>query len=231
MHAATMADLTTGDGSRIQNDRLACIRSTSTSKWIWPVEHPSTSDKTVWRNGLQLMTSNNGALPAFQRLGKWTTRPHMEPEYFLQPSTRRLFRWFAGNWWIYEPGGDGPLRCGSNLAHVGVSATLPDDPDLEPATAFVDYRGAARFTGSASLHAAETDRPVAVTMRAHIDLQANYWPLRLSNFPNHGANIAKAIQQGTAIGASNGSYMPHAHEGLGSAAWVLEDPDSGDLCQ
>jgi len=43
-------------------------------------------------------------------------------------------------------------------------------------------------------------------------------------FPSDPSLLIHAIQLGTALGISDGSYMPHRYPGLASAAWLLADP-------
>jgi hypothetical protein len=87
MEAVTFADITTGDGKRIQADCVGVHPSLTTHKstWDFPVEHPSTLDKDRWRRGLLLISLATFEYPTMDTLGVWIVAPHQEWEWFYSP--------------------------------------------------------------------------------------------------------------------------------------------------
>jgi hypothetical protein len=117
MQALTLADICTGDGTRVQSNCFACIpRHDLTSRWIWPTEQPSNRDQDIWQQGLQYLTGNNLSLNSAESLGSWIATPHKDTEWYLHCSTRRLYRRHLGDWWFYSPHHDRPLRRGVNFS-------------------------------------------------------------------------------------------------------------------
>lgn len=62
-----------------------------------------------------------------------------------------------------------------------------------------------------------------------------FWPLQSSSFPGHGIpQVAQALRHaGTALGVSDGSYMPHMDPSQATAAWTLVDsrlPNNSGRC-
>ena len=61
-------------------------------------------------------------------------------------------------------------------------------------------------------------------LSAHINKMGDInWPLQTAWFNDEGLTIANAIQTGTAIGVSDGSYKPNTAYDLAAAAWIVVD--------
>lgn len=59
------------------------------------------------------------------------------------------------------------------------------------------------------------------------------WPLCSSTFPRDGSPLLTALENGTAIGVCDGSYMPCLDRSRATAAWILVDPlqpDTASQC-
>ena len=86
------------------------------------------------------------------------------------------------------------------------------DPTL-PETATrttVTRTGHSRYTHSGNIRPEPPTIRLPASLKDTIDsLGANKWPLDQAWFPQQGAQIARAIRNGTAIGVSDGSYNPH----------------------
>jgi hypothetical protein len=57
------------------------------------------------------------------------------------------------------------------------------------------------------------------------------WILKLNNLKGKSAQIATAISEGHALMVADGSYMVKQSTELGSAAWMIEDLQTGDSCK
>ena len=234
--AHTLADICTGDGTRIRKQALEVIPDTTQpSNFIWPTEHPCARDKTEWRTCLAHILEPNGRLRTRDQLGPWTSPPQKQLwRWRYHESTRSLYRYNFGSWWRYSPRHRRPVRPGSSFDFSAVSPNLP--PDCQYATATVDSFGNALFEGAAPLLDATTALPL--TVRAAIDaLGEPGWPLHDSIFPaDEGKAIAQALQDGKEVlSACDGSYMARLSTQHGAAAWVVEEQAMGSkargVCQ
>jgi hypothetical protein len=57
------------------------------------------------------------------------------------------------------------------------------------------------------------------------------WILKLNNLEGKSAQIATVISEGHALMVADGSYMAKQSTELGSAAWMIEDLQTGDSCK
>jgi hypothetical protein len=223
IEAVTLADIVTGDGKRIIGDYASALPSqTQRSKWEFPVEKPSPKDIACWRRGLILITSPTYELPTHDILGPWITRPHRHWEWFYYPAEGALFRNAHQVWHRYEP----------TTQHITRHRTfrrvslVPQPPTiLFRATAWIDHQGRAHFEGAMLDMIPPTPPPLSIYHLIHS--WPDHWPLEHCSFPDSPAQLIQAIQMGRAHGVCDGSYMPKLSPDLGAAAWIVEDPDSG----
>jgi hypothetical protein len=70
-----------------------------------------------------------------------------------------------------------------------------------------------------------------VTISERIESSELNWILKLNNLEGKSAQIATAISEGRALMVADGSYMAKQSTNLGSAAWMIEDLQTGDSCK
>ena len=144
----------------------------------------------------------------------------------LFPPNGTLYRHAFDTWHCYIPSSEHSTRhrtfSRSNLTDV------PPAPLLR-ATAWVDHLGRAHFEGAAAdaIHVP----PPPATIHHLIRTWPNSWPLERSFFPPLPAQLIRAIEEGRAHGACDGSYMPKLATDLGAASWKIEDPQSRQAMQ
>jgi hypothetical protein len=70
-----------------------------------------------------------------------------------------------------------------------------------------------------------------VTISERIESSELNWILKLNNLAGNSTQIATAISEGRALMVVDGSYMAKQSTNLGSAAWMIEDLQTGDSCK
>jgi hypothetical protein len=73
----------------------------------------------------------------------------------------------------------------------------------------------------------QTELP-PVTISECIESSELNWVLKLNNLEGKSAQMATAIFEGRALMVADGSYMAKQSTELGSAAWMIEDLQTGD---
>ena len=229
MEAMTLADVTTGDGTAISTWAKAGKQNTDQrSQWLWPKERPGRIDQTAWLKGLGLLTDPaTFKFSNAHRLGCWISRPHKLDTWIwrFDPGSHDLFRRLNGIWFTYRPISPRQPRNRSNFRSLAASPAAPG-PTTQLATVMIDYRGDARFEGAATLTLPGVLPSANLSsLRDLINTWPDNWPLDHS-YLEFSDGIARAIRDGTAQGVCDGSYMPMSSYHLGTAAWILEAPDS-----
>ena len=228
LESVTLADIVTGDGQCFRPDCLGADLSLSPrSSWEFPVEQPSRGDKDSWVKGLKLLSSANLTLDDPHRLKEWITEPHKKWEWYFHSSSNTLYRHAHQAWHAYDPTSPHVTRH-RTFRRTSLLRTPPTD--MARATAWLDRHGRAHFEG------AFTDSLPASTSEFNTiqDMIASWpdnWPLNQCHFPPDPTALIQAIQDGTAHGVCDGSYMPTASTAVGTAAWKIEDPASQQAMQ
>lgn len=226
LQAVTWADIVTGDGRRIRSAAWQVRPDLlEPSSWEFPREQPGSRDVTRWRAVLQQLFPHL-VLPLMSRLGSWIQTPHKKWQWFFDPRTQHLFRYVNGHWHHYVPVSTRMLR---RMAFqcTGTTSAPPIDllVTIHRATASFDHRLRACFEGSADI----MDTPPSGNISFPRFLQS--WESRgivTTNIrsPIYPHLLVASIINGTAQGCTDGSYMPQQSESLGSAAWIVECPDT-----
>jgi hypothetical protein len=222
LESVTLADIVTGDGSRFRPACLDMDLSLSPrSRWEFPIKKPSRGDRASWIKGLQLLSSESFLLAHPNRLGAWIAEPHKHWEWFFDNETGTLYRQAHNFWHIYTQSNAHNTRHRS-FRRTAVTPTAPSH--LLRATARLDQQGRAFFEGASS--ELIPPAPSYPSIKALIESWPDSWPLTHSHFPPDPSSLIQAIRDGTAIGVSDGSYMPTINDRVGAAAWKVENPTS-----
>jgi hypothetical protein len=90
--AMTLADIMTGDGSKVTKHALEVSHlSRASSKWDWPNERPCNWDIRCWHKRLCLITSENWGLPFLMHLERWIHPSHLNWQWFYQRQDCSLY--------------------------------------------------------------------------------------------------------------------------------------------
>ena len=85
------------------------------------------------------------------------------------------------------------------------------------------------FQGAAAKEPARRDDHQK-TLQEFIDDDPDAWMFTHSTFPDDGRLVAESIANVTAIGISDGSYMPNISQEHVTAAWIIECQTTGARC-
>jgi hypothetical protein len=225
--AVTWADIVTGDGHRIRADAWS-VRPDflEPSSWEFPLERPSPADTERWRRVLSHFAPQLN-LPTLDYLGSWITPPHRIWQWFYDPHRQQLFRWFHGVWHRYLPDSTRLLRYRAfRFFDIGTAPPAR----AHRATATIDAHSRARFEGSSAIRHAV---PPTYTSLLQLANSLNVPPLTASQLrlSHSHASLLFAIRDGTAMGCTDGSYMPKLSEAVGAAAWRIECPATSESLQ
>lgn len=225
--AMTLADVISGDGSEVTHEARLADRIRPVSDYVWPNEWPSSQDIYVWRKALRTITADDYKLPFILRLGSWIALPHRRWTWFHHPPTRSLYHRTEDAWEHYTP-----ITSRASRIYSLVGETTEQEiplADLRRASTHVDRNGRLSFDGSAP-NAYALD-PTPTTLREFIEGWKDGWPLEDSFFPDDLSLIIQALNQGTAILVSDGSYKPMVSPRLGSAGWIFECQSTTATCR
>ena len=220
-----LSDLTTGDGKHLLLEYTTphpYNRPPRTSSWEWPTAKPTRDDWSLWKSSLSQIFPHHRLPPDYQ-LGRWVTEPHIPHTLFYDKDQHHLWEKQQDTWKRYDRSSSS-LRPRYRLHSSHQSS--PSTP-MEPATAKRISHNSLSFTGSAP-PPPQVSTPISISETIATFGEAR-WPLNTAIFPEEGKPIADAIQQGTAIGVSDGSYKPGKNRKLSAAAWILQDLHTGQV--
>lgn len=169
-----MADITTGDGSKITKDAIHFRRASQPdSKFDWPNEFPRQRDINKWKKALRCISSEPYSFDFIDRLGSWIEEPHLQWEWFYCPSTRRVLRQSHLDWEQHEPilvrATLQTFRRAEDLTDLQVDFT-----DLQHTTIRWE-QGRLHFEGAAPINCILP--PAPQTLRDFINAWGQAWPL------------------------------------------------------
>ena len=95
----SLADIATGDGSRIRPCYKYGQRGDTISSWDWHEEQPSCHDFSRWKWALTLLVDQTQRLHT--PLGKWLALPHHHWSWYYCMSTGGLYKKVNTSWTLY----------------------------------------------------------------------------------------------------------------------------------
>jgi hypothetical protein len=227
IEAITLADIASGSGKGITQAATTLQPVTDhPSKWIWPRERPCDKDIIAWQKGLRLISSPAFNFGRLYRLGNWISEPHKRWEWHYDPGSGLLYRHLANHWHEYTPS---TIQATRHRFFTRSAVLSFPPPDLHRATAWLDQHQRAHFGGSAPDNIPAP--PHFDSLRHLLDSWEDSWPLDDMTIPANLDSLVQAITDGTAHGGCDGSYMREQSPILGSAAWKVEDPASGQAIE
>ena len=231
----TMADLTTGDGKHIRNtffDRPRPTNHDYPSTYIWQREEPTSGDFNLWRKALGLLCAPGTRQLLYEyQVQEWINPQHhcSNWPWLYDPIESRLYKQWDNMWQRFRPLNDRNIRYGRTFTADGAVTVLPPH-QLQRATATRTRNPLNVIFEGSSPYSMEI-RQILPNSPTQIPDFIEWWPLLQSTFPDDPEPLVNAIKTGTAIGASDGSYMPLTNDSLGAAAWKIEDPMTKTQCR
>jgi len=215
LQAATLSDITTGDGMAISDDAWKGTRSRSrpTPQYGWP--HQGKPNDQAWRKWRRALQKAFGKTLR-QNLGQWLKTP-CEWNWWFSPSETNLYQQSDNEWKRYPRIPGCPSR---NAKHRFASqAIVTEEVPSDMQVATIATSGARIIvTGYAPIICQDTQQDWSLRNNCkRLPPEAN-WAVKEIHTTDNGRAIAAAIRQGTCKAVSDGSFK----EEHGTACWVLE---------
>ncbi len=226
LRVTRLSEITSADGTRLE---AAPFLGTFHPRLLqqhnkWPAAYkPSRNEWITWQNALKdcflIPQARHNRL--LQPLGPWSTQDDEQWIWWYSPSQNHLWEKTLDSWHVWQRNGQGTL--------LRPAYDSPQDADTDPpddlCRASIHRRGATMISKSShSLQVPPVPPIVDYSLSAELEKLPHdaHWAVRHIQFDDHGTYFATALQNGTAVAVSDGSYK----FGFGTAAYVLEGPDS-----
>lgn len=216
-----LADVVTGDGTRVRQLYLDATGTTESSRLHWPQSQPTKRDKALFVSALRMITSLNGTLP--QQLGAWMSKSHREHDVRFAPEENAICCQQYNQWGRYDAGGQTKTRAGVTYTRSQMVRQLP--MGTERATIRPVAPGRIICEGSAPI--SYTRLPKPRTLQEIFNEWEETWVWENIRIDGDGRWLAEAMRNGTAIMVSDGSFKPQSNHRCGTAAWIIECTHTG----
>ena len=214
----SLADITTGDGTRIRSCYLQGNRGDTHSKSDWHEKQPSVRDFNRWRNSMPLLLDETKRL--HRPLGKWLAQPHHCWRWHYDMPNDTIYEQSDDTWKAYH------RRMSATCTNpiYPLRETTSTAPKLMALTSvLVISEGMVMFEG--------TDYTDITTIPPTIAVSCNsFWILDNSNITEkyRAPWVTNELCLGTLIAVCDGSYKPNLAPNGITAAWVIENSLSTD---
>jgi hypothetical protein len=221
----SLADIASADGKWITHEAwFGKLDESRPHYYSWPNQgDPPPRDWAFWRQALSLSFCNGQERRLALPLGSWKDERKDAWTWFFAPAEDRLYERVLGTWNVYSMEGGRTQRTNKRFLLQGTTDTIPDYSlratvfPLDPGRYVLSNYGwdaiPAAIDNPTSLAAAISQLPLECR-----------WAVQRFDAPDNGMCIALAIQQGTAIAVSDGSFK----DGRGTAAIIIEAADTAD---
>ena len=214
----SLADIATGDGSKIRLCYKLGLRSDTTSSWDWHEERPSSHDFSRWKWAMTLLVDETQSL--YPHLGKWVALPHHHWLWYYCMSTGGLYKKANDSWTLYT-------RCTSatrsNPIYLLDTLNSVAPTGLSLATVKIISDRFVVFEG--------TDYTDIDTIPSTISLTCDsYWILDDSTIKDkyYLPWVVEGLRDGNLLAICDGSYKPKLQSNGTTASWVIDNPTSTD---
>ena len=214
----SLADIATGDGTRLRSCYSQGQRGDTHSQWDWHEERPSDRDFKRWRDALSLLFDETKRLHT--PLGKWLALPHHRWKWHYDMPNDIIYE-RSGNSWISYCRGRAATR--TNPIYLRRSTTTTVPLFMAFTTVLVISEGLVLFEG--------TDYTDILTLPRTLALNCDaYWILDNSNIKSkyRAPWVTEELSRGTLLAVCDGSYKPNLAPNGITAAWVIENSSSTD---
>ena len=226
----SLADITTGDGTRITGNALQGMRDDDRKSTLtWPAQRrPADKYWKIWRRMLRQVFTNNTYWSLNRPLGSWTTKSHQEHKWFCNENSEILYyKQNINSYRVYKRE-EGPRLRSSNKYYFHTwTDNIPTY--FEKTTIRRTQNGRIRAEGSTPTLQIQDDNDIT-TFTSFIKKQPNwiYELLQTIECPEDLLPIRNALQNGTLEAVADGSYKKSI--GMATAAWIITTPDSSTEC-
>ena len=214
----SLADIATGDGSRIRPCYKYGQRGDTISSWDWHEEQPSRHDVSRWKWALTLLVNQTQRLHT--PLGKWLALPHHHWSWYYCMSTGGLYKKVNTSWTLYTQ-----CRSATRSNPIFILDTLNSvaPTGLSLATVKLISDKFVVFEG--------TDYTDIDTIPPSISLTCDsYWILDDSTIKDKYCLpwVVQGLRDGKLLAICDGSYKPKLQSNGTTASWAIENPTSTD---
>lgn len=219
MKVVTLSDISSGDGKRILGGYFSGECRNDRSQYEWPPQaKPDRSIWELWQSALEtcFSTNKNGYLPADNHLGKWLPNAHLPPTCFSE-SQNRLFSRHGSQWQSYLPPTQSLIRPTTRRFHPDLPVTRPPE-DALPCICTKQVDGLQFMGWAPTLPARQELRPTTLIPHSAELAPEVKWALDDISSIDGAEYVAQAIEAGTAIAVSDGSFKT----GVATAACCIE---------
>ena len=223
LKVVTLADIVTPDGWSIRKDILDGQQNKTYRQFNWPEwGKPPTYAWTIWRKFLRLVFTNGLSTRLSQRLGHWINLQDDEWEWFLSYDDSKLFQRRQDSWMVFEKN----PRARRHLRFESFGRSTTQRPNMVLLPTLVTRAGQSWL--------ALPSAPIRTEVIPHKSLQESLdptkckWLFQASQRSSSIANLLIDIQNGTAIGVSDGSYGIQ-NTTTTTAAWIVQSADGAEF--
>jgi len=197
-----LSDIMDGGGHSLRDSLLLPPKPPPLSDWHWPRAATVKTDWAIWQHILPQIAANTV-------LGPWLRAPHLQAFIPFDPVTHCAYVARPGQFWqIYRPINPHSARRLQTFFQFSIALELP---------ASYSFACTHHWSGeNLVLVGHQPFQPIAPVPQPSPTLLRTHTPQECHL-------LAAAIQNSTAIGLSDGSYMPRRYPALASAAWILTD--------
>ena len=209
----SVADITTGSGKAIRDEAWHGRRfqvGRDTSKWpIWG--RPSLLSWNTWRTALQIAVCQCRGKRLYTPLGSWTVIPNTWPWFHYNKNNYDiLIHKHENGYKAHKRIGRSNLKKRYQESSVEVTGIKPSS--MIPATIKYSHKSIIMDTN--------TQLNIVNEQKAEKDNTLSTLWLNVEKYQSGSVRkIAEAIENGTAIAVSDGSYVED--RGVGSASWII----------
>ena len=214
----TLADIATGDGTKIRQCFIQGTKSDTTSLWEWHEERPSALDFTNWKWAMTLLIDETKKL--HKQLGKWIAKPHHDWIWFYSRQQDVIYKKGTTQWTVFVRGQSATR---SNPIYFKDNHVTRSPIGLSLTTVKIICDRAIIFEGTDYTDRNEIPRSMANRCNT-------FWILKNSNISEKYTEtwLVQGIREGNLRAVCDGSYKPKLTEKGITAAWIIEDEKSAN---
>lgn len=226
-----LSDMTTADGQRVDTSLISGTRLPRSSRMKFPREEPTDRDWQTWRRIWEIAT-HNGNLPC--PLGAWTNTTHIDWQWFYNREDDTILYNTPDGVFRYDPPPRRRRTRADNTIYVLTRALRSLPPDARPISVSrllsADREYAVRIEGheGPKLHTGlNSGKPSIWDTLLSWGGGWMWLNLHFDSADNNLDWLTAAIEAGTTVWVTDGSYDVHRSPDISGAGWIAYDTASG----
>ena len=225
LEVLTLADITTGDGSKVRENILQVQRlDNERSKYKWSIQKPSAKDKRTWTDAIRYITKNLQISP---QLGVWLNDSHKHNSWWYSVQNKCIYKQVDSGYLVFSSTLSQYHRKGWTFYLSGWQEEVTGD--LLRTTVRILNEKAVIYEGSCEK--VERKKPPEDTIKEFLMKYDESNMFNNMDIPENNINLAKDLANGTLIGIADGSFFAKRNNKLAAAAWIIEGIQSSDQCK